>query len=88
MILARLCVLKLCMNEANASSFAYKLSRAVKYLEVISKSLISHFVNLESSEKQKIIKLMYSAPNRILFALLSSLDYERTVDERFSLFGC
>lgn len=70
-------------NEEDANKFQNKIVRAVKYLEVISKSLISHYVNLELPEKQRIIDLMYSAPNRILFAIFKPYDdkYGDVIDE-------
>ena len=68
-------------DESSADNFINKMVAAIKYLEVISKSLISHFVNLESQEKQKIVELMYNAPNRILYRLLKELNYSEIVDE-------
>lgn len=70
-------------NESDANTFHNRIVRAIKYLEIISKSLISHFVNLDLIEKNKIIELMYSAPNRILFALLKPFDnrYEEVIDK-------
>ena len=61
-------------NEIDADKFQNKIVRAIKYLEIISKSLISQFVNLDLSEKQRIIELMYSAPNRILYAIFKPYD--------------
>lgn len=56
---------------------------ALKYLEVISKSLISHYTTLNREEKEKIITRMYSAPNKILFALFKPWDdnYNELVSE-------
>jgi hypothetical protein len=70
-------------NEEEVDSFHNRIVRTVKYLEIISKSLISHYVNLDLKEKQKIINLMYSAPNRILYALFKPCDeqYEKIIDE-------
>jgi len=75
-------------DENAVNTFQNKMVRAVKYLEIISKSLISHFVNLDLSEKKKIINLMYSAPNRLLYALLKPHDehYDELIDELKSIF--
>jgi hypothetical protein len=74
-------------DENIVENFPNNIVRAIKYLEIISKSLISHFVNLESEEKQKIVELMYSAPNRILYALFFGFEqkYDETVAELKSL---
>jgi predicted phosphodiesterase len=73
-------------DEASAHTYPYRLARAYKYLGIISKSLISHFVNLNKDEKLKIIDLMYSAPNRILYAWLKPYDdnYDAVIDELHS----
>jgi hypothetical protein len=75
-------------NEIEADYFPNKIVRAIKYLEIISKSLISHYVNLELLEKNKIIELMYSVPNKILYALFEPYDkqYDKVIDELFELF--
>lgn len=73
-------------DETDAEKFQNKIIRAIKYLEIISKSLISHHVNLELSEKKRIVELMYSAPNRILYAIFKPYDeqYENIINELFS----
>jgi len=70
-------------NEAEANTFGNRIVCALKYLEIISKSLISHFVNLNLTEKQKLIDLMYTAPNRILYALLkySNDHYDEVIND-------
>jgi len=70
-------------NESEADVFPNKIIRALKYLEIISKSLISHYVNLDLSEKNKIVELMYSAPNRILYSLFKPYDqqYDNVIDD-------
>lgn len=70
-------------DESYAGNFRNRIIRAIKYLEIISKSFISHFVNLESDEKQKIVELMYKAPNQILYALLKIADdnYDEIISE-------
>lgn len=74
-------------NENEADVFPNKIVKAIKYLEIISKSLISHYVNLELSEKNKIIELMYSAPNQILYALFKPYDqeYDKVIDELYDI---
>ncbi|MDR2965978.1 MAG: metallophosphoesterase [Treponema sp.] len=70
-------------NEKDADTLKNRIVRAVKYLEIISKSLISHNVNFELSEKKKIIEQMYSAPNRILYAIFKPHDdqYNEIIDD-------
>jgi len=74
-------------NEDDADVYPNKIVRAIKYLEIISKSLISHYVNLELSEKNKIIELMYSATNKILYALFKPYDqqYDKMIDELYNV---
>jgi hypothetical protein len=74
-------------NETDAEKFPNKIVRAIKYLEIISKSLISHFEDMDLPEKQQIMNLMYSAPNRILYALFKPFDdkYDKIVDELYEL---
>jgi hypothetical protein len=69
-------------NEEDVDKRQYRIIRAVKYLEVISKSLISHYVNLELSEKQRIVDLMYTTPNKILYAMFKPIDdhYSELID--------
>ena len=76
-------------NENEADFFPNIIYRSIKYLEIISKSLISHNVNFELSEKKRIIELMYSAPNRILYALLKPYDqqYSMVIDELLEIFN-
>lgn len=70
-------------DDNDAEKFQYKIGRAVKYLELISKSLISQFSILEAGEKQQIIESMYKLPNKILFAALKPYEdnYDRTIDQ-------
>jgi Mg2+ and Co2+ transporter CorA len=70
-------------NEEDVNKHQYRIVRAIKYLEVISKSLISHFVNLELPEKRRIVDLMYTAPNKILYALFKPFDdrYDEIINE-------
>jgi predicted phosphodiesterase len=72
-------------NENDADVFPNRIVKAIKYLEIISKSLISHYVNLELTEKNKVIELMYSVPNRILYALFKPYDqqYDKVIDELY-----
>jgi len=69
-------------NEAT-KTFQHNIICALKYLEVISKSLISHYTTLDKNEKNQIISRMYSAPNKVLYALFKPHDdrYDETVAE-------
>jgi hypothetical protein len=70
-------------NEEEANEYPNKIIRAVKYVEIISKSLISHNINLELEEKREIIDLMYSVPNKVLYAMFSPFDmhFDEVIDE-------
>ena len=74
-------------NENDANKYPNLIIRSIKYLEIISKSLISHNVNLELSEKKKIIELMYSAPNRILYAMFKPYDqqYNEIINDLYEI---
>jgi len=70
-------------DENEADHYPNKIVKAMKYLEIISKSLISHWVNLNKLEKLRIVNLMYSAPNRLLYAMLKPYDdkYDELITE-------
>lgn len=61
-------------DEEDVEKPEYRIGRAIKYLELISKSLISQYNILEAKEKSVIIDCMYKLPNKILYAILKPYD--------------
>ncbi|MHB8125553.1 MAG: metallophosphoesterase family protein [Desulfitobacteriaceae bacterium] len=61
-------------DENEIDIFKYKISRALKYTEMISKSLPNLHNILVRENKQKLMDGIYKYPNRILFKLLKPID--------------
>lgn len=57
-------------DENDIDKLQYKLARALKYTEIIAKSLNSQFSILEADEKIRIVDCLYRFPNKILYAVL------------------
>lgn len=70
-------------SEDDVEKIKYRIGRAIKYLELISKSLISQYNILEAKEKSIIIDCMYELPNKILYAILKPYDenFDKTISE-------
>lgn len=70
-------------DENDAEKFRFRISRAIKYIEIIAKSLNSQFSILEASEKNRIVECLYKLPNRILFAILKQAEekYDEIIND-------
>jgi predicted phosphodiesterase/predicted ATPase len=63
-------------NEEDAEKTMYKMSRVIKYVEIIAQSLVSHFGDMDIEKKQNLVDCLYTAPSQVLFNILKPLDAE------------
>lgn len=70
-------------DETEIDKFQYKILRALKYTEMLSKSLPNFSSILRTETKKKLIDGIYNYPNKILLKLLKSFDdnFEQIVNE-------
>ncbi|MEX1376689.1 MAG: metallophosphoesterase [Eubacteriales bacterium] len=61
-------------TEDDVNNIGNRLNRAYKYMEMISKSYASQFSILKKSEKEKILKILLTIPNKLTYAMLKPLD--------------
>ena len=61
----------------------YKLLRALRYLEMVSKTFTNQFSSLESDKKKLVVKSLYILPNRVLSGILLPLfnNYDKFIDD-------
>lgn len=70
-------------DEGDVEKEKYKVVRAFKYTQVIARTLVDQFGNLEADELDTMTNALYSLPQRVLFALLAPYQnhYEKIVAE-------
>lgn len=70
-------------DEKDNEKLEYKLTRAIKYIEIAAKSLNSQFSILEAQEKIRIVDCLYRLPNMILYAILKPAEdtYEELIEK-------
>lgn len=61
-------------NESDIDQFQYRLDRALKYTEMLCKSLPAFNNLLKKEQKDVLVELIYSYPQKIVFALLEPID--------------
>ncbi len=61
-------------DEEDIDKFPYRLVRAIKYTEMLCKSLPAFNSMLKRTQKDNLIESIYSYPHKIAFALLKPLD--------------
>ena len=61
-------------NDADIDKYPYRLSRAIKYTEMICKALPSFNSSLKLSQKRELVQAIYNYPRKIVFAMLRPLD--------------
>lgn len=61
-------------DESEINEFPNRLVRAMRYTEIICKSIPAFNNSLKLSQKEKLIEGVYSYPHKILFALLKPVD--------------
>lgn len=70
-------------DEADVEKDKYRILRALKYTQLIGRTLVDQYGELETDELEVMIKSLYSLPQRILFAVLKPYQdhYEETIAE-------
>lgn len=74
-------------NEADADEMPNKMLRAIKYCEMLCTALPAFNSSLKLSQKQELVKAIYSYPSKIIFALLKPIDdaFDELCDKLFQI---
>lgn len=70
-------------DESNVDSFGNKIAKSIHYLELVCKVLTNFRHILTGEQKQKIVKILYTYPNKLLYFMLKDIDenLEVVIDE-------
>ncbi len=70
-------------NESDVEKDKYRILRAFKYTQLIGRTLVDQYGDLESEDLEIMIRCLYSLPQKVLFAVLKQHQdhYEETVSE-------
>lgn len=73
-------------DETKINSFENKISKAINYLELVSKILPNFRHMLSGDEKKAIVTVLYVYPNKLLYFMLKDIDtnYEKIINEVLS----
>ena len=73
-------------DENEANSFGNKISKALSYLDLVSKILPNFRHILGGEEKKAVVSMLYSYPNKLLFFMLKDVDsnMQKIIDEILS----
>lgn len=70
-------------DESESNSFVNKVLKSMRYLDIISKMLPAFRHMLVKDEKEKVVSVLYSYPNKLLYFILKNIDknYDDIVKE-------
>ena len=70
-------------DEAKANSFGNKISKSINYLELVAKILPNFRFILTGQQKQAIVNILYTYPNKLLYFMLKDIDenYNKIINE-------
>jgi len=70
-------------DETKINSFGNKISKSIKYLELVAKILPTFRHILTGEQKQSIVNILYTYPNKLLYFMLKDIDenYKSIIDE-------
>ena len=70
-------------DESKSDLFVNKMLTSMKYLDIISKILPTFRHILKKEEKQEVVSILYSYPNKLLYFILKNIDknYNEIVKE-------
>lgn len=73
-------------DESKINSFENKISKAINYLELVSKILPNFRHMLSGDEKKAIVTILYVYPNKLLYFMFKDIDknYERIINDALS----
>jgi len=61
-------------DESKVNSFGNKISKSISYLELVAKILPNFRHMLTASQKQDIVNILYTYPNKLLYFMLKDID--------------
>jgi hypothetical protein len=70
-------------DETKINTFSNKISKSINYLDLVAKILPNFRHILTKDEKDNIIKILYTYPNKLLYFMLKDIDenYKKIIDE-------
>lgn len=73
-------------DESKVNSFSNKISKSLRYLELVSKILPNFRHILKGREKKNVVNMLYTYPNKLLYFMLKDIDQniDRLIDETLS----
>jgi hypothetical protein len=73
-------------DESKVNSFGNKISKSINYLELVAKILPNFRHILGGEEKQAVVEILYSYPNKLLYFMLKDIDenIDKIIDELLS----
>jgi hypothetical protein len=73
-------------DESKVNSFGNRISKSINYLELVAKILPNFRHILGGEEKQEVVKILYSYPNKLLYFMLKDIDenIDKIIDELLS----
>lgn len=73
-------------DESKVNSFSNKISKALNYLELVAKILPNFRHILKGQEKKKVVEILYTYPNKLLYFMLKDIDQNinRLIEEILS----
>lgn len=70
-------------DETKVNSFGNKIAKSINYLELVAKILPNFRHLLKGEQKQAIVEILYTYPNKLLYFMLKDIDdnYKMIIDE-------
>ncbi|MBS5794989.1 MAG: metallophosphoesterase [Clostridiales bacterium] len=70
-------------DESKIHNFSNKIKKSINYLELVAKILPNFRYMLKSEQKKKIINILYTYPNKLLYFMLKDIDinYDDIINE-------
>lgn len=70
-------------DETMVNSFGNKISKSINYLELVAKILPNFRFILTGPQKQAIVNILYTYPNKLLYFMLKDIDtnYDKIINE-------
>ena len=70
-------------DENKVNSFGNKITKSINYLELVAKILPNFRYILTGQQKQEIVKILYTYPNKLLYFMLKDINehYEEIIEE-------
>ncbi len=74
-------------DESKVNSFSNKLSKSLRYLELVAKILTNFRHILGYKEKKEVVEILYTYPNKLLYFMLKDIDQniDRLIEEILSI---